>query len=195
MSTSPRRRSPRLREVRTRLRRPSFFVFTGLLVVAILASGILARVLNDDSRPSYDVGTVGTIPELFGPALDVSVRAGRHHRRCPLVRRPRRRGAGTRGRRRSTRWSTATPNRSPGTATPRATRSRPCSTSRGAPHRPPTRRPRPVSTTPRWSAILDPPPLQSDVIDPDDEPGVGLLVGFASAVLLFISITTSGAMS
>ncbi len=41
-------------------------------------------------------------------------------------------------------------------------------------------------------AILDPPPLQSDVLDPDDEPGVGLLVGFASAVLLFISITNFG---
>ena len=42
------------------------------------------------------------------------------------------------------------------------------------------------------SAILDPPPLQSEVIDPDDEPGIGTLVGFASAVLLFISITTFG---
>ena len=42
------------------------------------------------------------------------------------------------------------------------------------------------------TAILDPPPLQSEVIDPDDEPGIGTLVGFASAVLLFISITTFG---
>ena len=45
-----------LREIRTRLRRPSFYVFTGLLVVAIIAAGILYSVLNDDSPPTYDVG-------------------------------------------------------------------------------------------------------------------------------------------
>src|SRR6187397_3420013 len=61
-----------VREIRTRMRRPSFFVFTGLLVAAILASGILYQVLNDDSPPSYDVGTVGAIPDLFGPAIDVT---------------------------------------------------------------------------------------------------------------------------
>ena len=71
MSTSPVALAS-AREVRTRLRRPSFFVFTGLLVAAILASGILYQVLNDDSPPSYDVGTVGAIPDLFGPAIDVT---------------------------------------------------------------------------------------------------------------------------
>ena len=61
-----------VREIRTRVSRPSFMVFTALLCVAIIAGGFLFSVLNDDSRPSYDVGTVGATPELFEPALDFS---------------------------------------------------------------------------------------------------------------------------
>ena len=189
MSTSPVALAS-AREVRTRLRRPSFFVFTGLLVVAILASGILARVLNDDSRPSYDVGTVGTIPELFGPALDVSsgqadITVVVHSFDDPAA-------AGQAledgtidalvdGDDESVTWNHSESD----TLAPvldqswRTAQAADAATSAGL-------------DDAQVVAILDPPPLQSDVLNPDDEPGVGLLVGFASAVLLFISITNFG---
>ena len=178
------------REVRTRLRRPSFFVFTGLLVVAILASGILARVLNDDSRPSYDVGTVGTIPELFGPALDVSsgqaditvvVRSFDDPAAAAQALEDGTIDALVDGDDESVTWNHSESD----TLAPvldqswRTAQAADAATSAGL-------------DDAQVVAILDPPPLQSDVLDPDDEPGVGLLVGFASAVLLFISITNFG---
>ena len=179
-----------VREVRTRLRRPSFFVFTGLLVVAILASGILARVLNDDSRPSYDVGTVGTIPELFGPALDVSsgqaditvvVRSFDDPTAAAQALEDGTIDALVDGDDESVTWNHTESD----TLAPvidqswRTAQAADAATSAGL-------------DDAQVVAILDPPPLRSDVIDPDDEPGVGLLVGFASAVLLFISITSFG---
>jgi len=178
------------REVRTRLRRPSFFVFTGLLVVAILASGILARVLNDDSRPSYDVGTVGTIPELFGPALDVSsgqaditvvVRSFDDPAAAAQALEDGTIDALVDGDDESVTWNHSESD----TLAPvldqswRTAQAADAATSAGL-------------DDAQVVAILDPPPLRSDVIDPDDEPGVGLLVGYASAVLLFISITSFG---
>ena len=125
------------------------------------------------------------------PGARRQFRSGRHHRRCPTrstTPPPRRRHSRTA---RSTRWSTATTNRSRGTTAEsdtlapvldqswRTAQAADAATSAGL-------------DDAQVVAILDPPPLQSDVLDPDDEPGVGLLVGFASAVLLFISITNFG---
>jgi ABC-2 type transport system permease protein len=179
-----------VREIRTRVSRPSFMVFTALLCVAIIAGGFLFSVLNDDSRPSYDVGTVGATPELFQPALEYSARQA---------------DIGVETQAFETRdeadaalddgdidvildagadtliwqgdesdallpvldqaWRTAGAAEAASDA---------------------------GLDDAQVASILDPEPLTSEVIDPDDGPGVGLLVGFASAVLLFISITTFG---
>ena len=179
-----------VREMRTRLRRPSFFVFTGLLVAAIIASGILYSVLNDESRPSYDVGTTGSVPELFVPALDV----GADQADITVeVRSFDDAAAGTQalddgtidalvdGDDETVTWNHTESD----TLAPvldqswRTAQAADAASSAGL-------------DDAQVTAILDPPPLQSEVLDPDDEPGIGLLVGFASAVLLFISITTFG---
>jgi len=179
-----------VREVRTRIRRPSFFVFTGMLVVAILASGILFNVLNDDSRPSYDVGTVGAIPTLFAPAIDVA--SGQADITVELQSFDDAAAASQAltdgdidavvdGDAETVTWEGDTSD----TLAPvldqswRTAQAAEAATAAGL-------------DDAQVTAILDPPPLQSEVIDPDDEPGIGNLVGFVSAVLLFISITTFG---
>jgi ABC-2 type transport system permease protein len=179
-----------IREIRTRVSRPSFMVFTALLCAAIVAGGFLFSVLNDDSQPTYDVGTLGAVPELFEPALefsaqqaDVGVSVASFDTRAAadaalddgdidvilaaddgaLV------------------WQGDESDvlapvidqawRTAGAAA--------AASDAGL-------------DDAQVAAILDPPPLTSEIVDPDDGPGVGLLVGFASAVLLFISITTFG---
>ena len=56
------------REVRQRLRARSFYLFTGLLVVAILAMGIVSRLTGDDTS-SVDVGVVQPAPDGLDQAL------------------------------------------------------------------------------------------------------------------------------
>lgn len=178
------------REVIARIRRRSFLVFTLLLCVVIIGAGILFSVLDDDSRPSYDVGFVGTdasaeletaltrVGDVNGIDIDIDTVAvtdadtaladGDVDVVLDVTER------------------TATWQHEVGTE---------------------------LSTIvdgawASWSAaqqasaagldseqiqgILDPPPLTDDVIDPDDFPVLGTIVGFATAVLLFISITTFG---
>ncbi len=70
------------REIRQRLRSRSFAITTVLLCLAILGSGVLHRVLSGtDSPDKYDVGFVGTAPAGFDNAaqqaaqtLDIVVR-------------------------------------------------------------------------------------------------------------------------
>ncbi len=179
-----------MREIRTRMRRPSFFAFTGLLVAAILASGILFQILNDDSRPSYDVGTVGAIPELFEPAVKVAAQQTDITVKLVSFDDPaaaqqaltagdvdavvdgdaesvtwKGDASDTLGRVLDQSWRTA--------------QAAEAATAAGL-------------DDAQVAAVLDPPSLESEVIDPDDEPGIGTLVGFVSAILLFISITTFG---
>ena len=178
------------REIRTRVRRPSFFIFTGLLVAAILASGILFQVLNDDSPPSYDVGTVGAIPQLFAPAIEVAsgqadITVELQSFDDPAVARQALTDgdidAVVDGDAETVTWEgDASETLSPVLDQSwRTAQAADAATVAGL-------------DDAEVSAILDPPPLQSEVIDPDDEPGIGNLVGFVSAVLLFISITTFG---
>jgi ABC-2 type transport system permease protein len=59
------------REIVDRIRRRSFIVLTLMLCGLILAAGVLFSVLRDDSRPSYDVGVVAAsdIASSFEQAL------------------------------------------------------------------------------------------------------------------------------
>jgi ABC-2 type transport system permease protein len=59
------------REIVDRIRRRSFIVLTLMLCGLILAAGVLFAVLRDDSRPSYDVGVVAAsdIASSFEQAL------------------------------------------------------------------------------------------------------------------------------
>jgi ABC-2 type transport system permease protein len=179
-----------VREIRQRLARPSFMVSTALLFVAIIAGGVLFSVLNDDSRPTYDVGTLGATPELFDPALefaaqqaDIGVTVMSFEDRAAadaaladgdvdVILDAGETTLTWEGDETDTlaavidqAWRTAAAAEAASAA---------------------------GLEDAQVEAILDPQPLTSEVVDPDDGPGVGLLVGFASAVLLFISITTFG---
>jgi len=59
------------REVIGRVRRRSFVVFTLLLCAVIIGGGILFSVLNDDDRPTHDIGVVAdsVASEQLGTAL------------------------------------------------------------------------------------------------------------------------------
>lgn len=57
------------RELRERLRKKSFYVFTGLLVVVILAIGVIGRVADDRGPGDVDVGTTEASAAL-GPVID-----------------------------------------------------------------------------------------------------------------------------
>ena len=46
------------REVIQRVRRRSFLIFTALVAIVVIAGGVLAAVIGDDSTTSYDVGVV-----------------------------------------------------------------------------------------------------------------------------------------
>lgn len=58
------------REVRQRLGAKSFYVLTGLFVLAILAIGIVGRLAGDDEPGPIDVGTVAVTQQGLEPALD-----------------------------------------------------------------------------------------------------------------------------
>ncbi len=179
-----------VREIRTRVTRPSFAVFTALLCAAIIAGGILFSVLNDDSQPSYEVGAVGTTPELFDPALEFS--AQQADVGVTLVSFDDRAAAdaalddGDIDVILTADDSTLTWQGDESdellAVVDQAWRTAGAADAASAAG----------LDDAQVASILDPQPLTSEVIDPDDGPGVGLLVGFASAVLLFISITTFG---
>jgi ABC-2 type transport system permease protein len=57
------------RELRERLRAKSFAISTGVLVVAILAIGIVSRVVGGDETEATVVGVAGEAPEGFDQAL------------------------------------------------------------------------------------------------------------------------------
>ncbi len=180
------------REILDRVRRRSFAVLTGLLCVVIIGVGVLAAVLRDDDRPSYDVGVIAessTLDKLepalvsIGDALDVDItvepvadaqaaRQGLEDDDLDAVI-----DVGER----ATLWHSDVGDELSGivgnawavTAAAQAASDAGLSDD-------------------EVSAILSPQPLRDDVFDPDDDDLLGIVIGFASAVLLFISITTFG---
>jgi ABC-2 type transport system permease protein len=183
------------REVIQRVRRRSFLVFTALLVALVLAGGVIAAVVGGDSTTEFEVGVVSkdatgdlnpafeATPDAIGDAGDVTVTpTSFDDAEQALVAL----GSGDvdvivdLGARSVTwqdgvdaelasivdtswrAWSAATAARAAGLDDSQV------------------------------RSIVTPEPLSTSVVDPDDDDVVGLLVGFASAVLLFISITSFG---
>jgi ABC-2 type transport system permease protein len=180
------------REILDRVRRRSFAVLTGLLCVVIVAAGVLASVLRDDDRTSYDVGVVAEASTLdrlepalvsIGDSLDVDVAVDRLDDAAAA------RQALDDGDvdvvidvgERTTLWKTDVGDELSGivgnawAVTSAAQAASDAGLSDG-----------------EVAAILSPEPLRDDVLEPDDDDLLGTLIGMGSAVLLFISITTFG---
>lgn len=178
------------REVVGRIRRRSFVVFTLLLCAVIIGAGILYSVLNNDDLPSYDVGIVGAdsttqlemaltrVGDANGVEID-TVAVTDADRDTALadgdvdvVLDPEDRTATWHHEVDSElssvvdgawmTWSAAQQASAAGL------------------------------DQEQIQGILAPPPLTDDIVEPDDDLVLGVLVGFASAALLFISITTFG---
>lgn len=182
------------REVIQRVRRRSFVVFTVLLFVIIIAGGVLAALVSGDGSTSYDVGVVGaadagttdgfsalltavgnadgvaitTTPYSSENEADTALESGDVDVVVDTAARTERWQTdvdGQLGRLLDTSWrawSAAQTARAAGLDESTVT------------------------------SIVDPPPLSTTVVDPSDDNTVGTIVGFASAVLLFISITSFG---
>jgi len=180
------------REVIQRIRRRSFLIFTALVAVIVIAGGVLAAVIGDDSTTSYEVGvvSVGTSGDEFVSILtsvgtatdfkidttvfgsgDVAADALKDGDIDVIVDV----GAGTETWQRDVdgqltslidtgwqAWSAAGAARDAGL------------------------------TDDQIVAILAPAPLSTQIVDPSVDDLAGMLVGFVSAALLFISIATFG---
>ena len=180
------------REIIGRVRRRSFAVFTLLLCLVIIAAGVLAAVLTDDDRPEYDIGIVAdtqTSEQLeasliaVGDASDADITViavddtadierllddGKVDVVIDV-------GAG------SATWQSDVDE---GVAPVIRGAWQAWSMSREA---------LAAGLQPaQIEAILATEPLTDDVLDPDDDQSLGILIGFASAVLLFMSITMFG---
>jgi ABC-2 type transport system permease protein len=180
------------REIVDRLRRRSFVILTLMLCALIIGAGVLFAVLRDNSRPSYDVGVVasadlGTSFEqalvAIGEASDVDIvvevvdepaaaEAQLRNGEIDVLVDPERTSVtwdesvvSELERIVDTAWATA----SVATAAADA-----------------------GLGDDQVESILSPDPLTGAVLDPRDDEVLGTLVGFASAVLLFLSITTFG---
>ena len=182
------------REIRQRLRSRAFLVSTVVLCLGVLVAGVLNRVVSGDDDPTrYDVATVGAVPDGFeaavhesgdvvGIRIDVRAAADRQTAESEvrdgdvdvaldpssgeLV-------------------SDDAPDAALLAAVDAAWRS--VGALRAAQDAGLDR--------PTTESILSPPPLAVTQLDPDDGDGdVGLVVGFATAVLLFISINAFGGM-
>jgi len=186
------------REVIQRVRRPSFLVITGLLVVLVLAGGVIAAVVDDDSSPSHDVGIVtsgepgstdledlGFVSALtnLAAADDTDVVTTGFASRSDAE------GALAAGRidvvvdvgARTETWQGSIDDSLGSLVDIAWQASASADAARAA-----------GLNDAQISDILSPEPLAATVIDPDDDDTVGVLVGFASAILLFFSITTFG---
>ena len=180
------------REIVDRVRRRSFALTTALLIVLIVGAGVLASALRDDDRPSYDVGIIGEVSAsqvladalvAFGDAQRVDITTADVADRAAALMAldagdldavidP---AAGT------SMWqdvvgdelSRVVANAWAITSAAEAAADADLSDDEIA-------------------AILSPPPLRDDVIEPDDEDPLAMLIGMGSAVLLFVSISTFG---
>jgi ABC-2 type transport system permease protein len=180
------------REIVDRMRRRSFVVLTLLLCLLIVGAGVLFAVLRDDSRASYDVGLVAAADRdtSFEQALEAVAAASDVDITVEALDEP----ADGEARLRDgaidvfvdAELSTVTWDETVDSELERivdtawATSSVSIAAAEAG------------LADAEIESILSPDPLTSAVIDPRDDELLGLLVGFASAVLLFISITTFG---
>jgi ABC-2 type transport system permease protein len=180
------------REIVDRIRRRSFIVLTAMLCALILAAGVLFAVLRDDSRTTYDVGVVASteIASSFEQALAAVGDASDIDVTVDVVDDPVdgeiRVGDGeidvlVDTTNRTTAWDEAVDvelERIVDTAWSSVSIATAAADAGLA--------------DAEIQSILSPEPLASTVLEPQDDELLGMLIGFASAVLLFISITTFG---
>jgi ABC-2 type transport system permease protein len=180
------------REIVDRIRRRSFIVLTAMLCALILAAGVLFAVLRDDSRTTYDVGVVASteIASSFEQALAAVGDASDIDVTVDVVDDPVdgeiRVGDGeidvlVDTTNRTTTWDEAVDvelERIVDTAWSSVSIATAAADAGLA--------------DAEIQSILSPEPLASTVLEPQDDELLGMLIGFASAVLLFISITTFG---
>jgi ABC-2 type transport system permease protein len=179
------------REIRERLRSRFFVVFTALIAVAVLAIGIVYRATRDDSREQVTVAVVQGAPDGLNDALtqagrgrdlDVRVRAvpvaaaARHLLADGKV------DAAVVSARRALLFQSGVDStlRDVVAAGWHAASAADAAAAAGL--------------DPAAAArVLDPPSLRVHTVEPPDEDdAAGLLVGFITAVILFISVQTFG---
>ena len=180
------------REVIQRVRRRSFLVFTALLVVIVIAGGVLAAVVGDDSATSYDVGVIPdeSVGDDFTSALTALAGATDITIDTTTFASV---GVATDsleaddvdvivdlGERTET-WQRDIDAQLASLVGAAWQSASAAEAARAA-----------GLDDEQIRTILAPDPLATTIVDPSDDDVVGLLVGFASAVLLFISITTFG---
>ncbi len=178
------------REVRQRLRSRAFLVFTLLIAVAIVGIGVLHRVLSDTGASRVSVAVVGAAPAGLSDTLrDAGIASDLD---ITVVAEPDR-AAGEAALRngdvdalvlpadRSLLFHTSVDStvQQAVAAAWRATAAAEAARSLGL-------------SPDQAAAIVTPPALQVSTIEPNDDNGAGTLVGFATAVLLLISVTTFG---
>jgi ABC-2 type transport system permease protein len=179
------------REIRQRLRARSFAVFTALLCIGIIALGLLNSILNDDSPTSYEVATVGELPGTFTEDVDdLAATLGVEVEVTTIASRAE--------------AETAVSDDDVDAAVDPATGdviwpSEPVdelsSIVNGAWQAAEAREAASAAglDAAQTEALLSPAPLNEVLLDPDDDDdGLGILIGMASAILLFISISTFG---
>ena len=181
------------RETKQRLKAKSFPIFTGLLCLLIIGGGVLNRTLSgNDSKPSYDVAVLGSAPDGFSAnlqqaaaATDITIRpaatstradaeARLHDGKLDAV-------VDVGKQQLLTKKAPADKLAASINAAWQAAQGRQAAADAG------------LDAT-QVQAIVAPSPLQPTRLDTghDDSNGLGILVGMASAVLLFISITSFG---
>lgn len=180
------------REVVQRVRRRSFLIFTALLVAVVIAGGVIAAVVGDDSTTTYDVGVVSTetsgdefVSFLvgIGEASDITIDATAFAS-VEVAADALEAGdvdvvvdvdGGVATWQRGTEAELESVVDAGWQARSAADATRAAGLSED-----------------QIAAILAPDPLSTAIVDPSDDDLAGVLVGFASAVLLFLSITTFG---
>ena len=179
------------REIRQRLRARSFAVFTALLCIGIIALGFLNSILNDDSPTSYDVATVGELAGTFADDVDdLAAALGVEVELTTIASRAE--------------AETAVSDDDVDAAVDPATgdvlwRQAPVdelsSIVNGAWQAAEAREAASAAglDAAQTEALLSPAPLNEVLLEPDDDDdGLGIAIGMASAILLFISISTFG---
>ncbi len=179
------------RELRLRLRSRAFVVFTVLIAVLIIGIGILHRVLSSDDGPSrVSVAVVGTAPSrLAETVLDA---ATLNDVAVTLVPEPDRGVAEAALRDGDVEAvilaadGSVLFHQSIDTDVERTLDSawRAASAAQAAQAA--------GLSAAEAAALVAPTPLRAVTVDPSDDDGAGLLVGFVTAVLLLISVTTFG---
>lgn len=183
------------REIRQRVRTKSFAITTALLCVGILGAGVLNRVLSSDDSPTkYDVAVIGDIPAGFddaaqqvAQALDIVIRIEASPDRAAAEQSVR---DGDDDVAVDTSTGELVSKSSPSqelsaalNAAWQSAKSQEAATAAGLDQE-------------QISTILSPEALTSTELpgSGDDDNTVGTVVGFAAAILLFISINAFGGM-